>query len=92
MIGNFKNIGQSWCLEAEQVQRIMTSRWMLGLSSPLWNFDVVNQNRGDVDACQSADTAEFAVDVLVRWWQEFGHFDFPDAPYLLVMRLRWKQR
>lgn len=34
---------------------------------------------------QSADTAEFAVDALVLWWQEFGQFDFPNAPYVLIL-------
>lgn len=84
LIGNFKNNGQSWCLEAEQVNDHDFKVDALGRAVP-YGIYVVNQNRGYVYVGQSADTAEFAVDVLVRWWQEFGHFDFPDAPYLLVL-------
>lgn len=84
LIGNFKNNGQNWCLEAEQVNDHDFKVDALGRAVP-YGIYVVNQNRGYVYVGQSADTAEFAVDVLVRWWQEFGHFDFPDAPYLLVL-------
>jgi len=84
LIGNFKNNGQSWCLEAEQVNDHDFKLDAIGRAVPCGIY-VVNHNQGYVYVGQSADTAEFAVDVLVRWWQEFGRFDFPDAPDMLIL-------
>jgi len=84
LIGNFKNNGQSWCLEAERVNDHDFKSSATGHAVP-YGIYVVNHNQGYVYVGQSADTAEFAVDVLARWWQEFGKFDFPDAPYMLIL-------
>jgi hypothetical protein len=83
-IGNFKNNGQIWCLEAERVNDHDFKSDALGRAVP-YGIYVVNHNQGFVYVGQSADTAEFAVDVLARWWQEFGQFDFPDAPCMLIL-------
>ncbi len=84
LIGNFKNNGQSWCLEAERVNDHDFKSSATG-QAVSYGIYVMNHNQGYVYVGQSADTAEFAVDVLVRWWQEFGKFDFPDAPYMLIL-------
>jgi len=84
LIGNFKNNGQSWCLEAEQVNDHDFKLDAKGRAVP-YGIYVVNHNQGYVYVGQSADTAEFAVDILARWWQEFGQFDFPDAPCILIL-------
>lgn len=88
LIGNFKNNGQSWCLEAEQVNDHDFKLDALGRAVP-YGIYVVNHNQGYVYVGQSADCclqrAEFAVDVLARWWQDFGQFDFPDAPCMLIL-------
>ena len=34
---------------------------------------------------QSADTAQFAVEMIVRWWLAFGQYDFPSAPALSTL-------
>ena len=83
-IGNFKNNGQVWCLEAERVNDHDFKSDALGRAVP-YGIYVVNHNQGYVYVGQSADTAEFAVDVLARWWQEFGQFGFPDAPCMLIL-------
>jgi len=59
-------------------------------------------NLGYVGVGVSADTPEFAVDVIVWWWMQFGRHLYPDAPELLVLAdaggsngyrpLRWKQQ
>ncbi len=51
---------------------------------------------------QSADTAEFAVDAIVWWWQNYGCRLFPNAPEILILAdgggsngcrpRRWKQQ
>ena len=84
LIGNFKNNGQSWCLEAERVNDHDFKLDAKGRAVP-YGIYVVNHKQGYVYVGQSADTAEFAVDILARWWQEFGQFAFPDAPCILIL-------
>lgn len=84
LIGNFKNVGQSWCLEAEIVKDHDFKTEAQGRAVPYGIYDV-NHNRGYVYVGQSADTAEFAVDMFSSWWQEFGRVEFPNAPCLLAL-------
>ena len=101
LIGNFKNAGQSWRREAESVNDHDFKLDAIGQAVPYGLYDV-NHNRGYVYVGQSADTAEFAVDVIACWWQEIGQYDFPEATCLLILcdsggsngyRLRlWKLR
>lgn len=84
LIGNFKNAGQSWCLEAEWVNDHDFKSDALGRAVP-YGIYVLNHNRGYVYVGTSADTAEFAVEVLASWWQKIGQFDFPDAPAILIL-------
>ena len=56
----------------------------LGKAVPYGIYEV-NHNRGYVYLGKSADTAEFAVDMLSSWWQEFGRHEFPTAPCLLAL-------
>lgn len=84
LIGNFKNAGQSWCVEAERVNDHDFESAAIGKAVPYGIYEV-NHNRGYVYVGQSADTAEFAVDMLSRWWQEFGQHEFPTAPCLLAL-------
>lgn len=101
LIGNFKNAGQSWCLQAEHVNDHDFKLDAIGKAVPYGIYDL-NHNRGYVYVGQSADTAEFAVDIIERWWQEIGQHAFPGVSRLLILcdsggsngyRLRlWKVR
>jgi len=101
LIGNFKNAGQCWCQEAESVNDHDFKLDAIGQAVPYGLYDV-NHNRGYVYVGQSADTAEFAVGIIDRWWQEVGQHEFPGVPCLLILcdsggsngyRLRlWKVR
>jgi hypothetical protein len=84
LIGNFKNPGQRWCRKAERVNDHDFKLDALGRAVP-YGIYVLNHNRGYVYVGKSADTAEFAVDVLASWWQDIGQFDFPDAPSILIL-------
>lgn len=84
LIGNFKNAGRSWCQQAELVNDHDFASDAQGRAVPYGIYDV-NHNRGYVYVGQSADTAEFAVDMLSSWWQEFGRVAFPNAPCLLAL-------
>ena len=84
LIGNFKNAGQAWCREAEVVNDHDFETESQGRVTPYGVYNL-NHNRGYVYVGQSADTAEFAVEMLSGWWQQFGQVGFPNAPCLLVL-------
>ena len=84
LIGNFKNAGRCWCQEAEAVNDHDFESDAIGKAVPYGLYDV-NHNRGYVYVGQSADTAQFAVEMIARWWQAYGQHDFPDAPRLLTL-------
>ena len=50
---------------------------------PYGVFDVTN-NQGWVNVGDSADTSEFAVESIRRWWHTLGKHRFPNANRLLV--------
>jgi len=84
LIGNFKNAGRSWCQTAEVVNDHDFESDAIGKATPYGIYEV-NHNQGYVYVGQSADTAEFAVDVITQWWEAFGSRDYPAAPRLLVL-------
>lgn len=45
----------------------------------------VGSNRGSVYVGTSADTPEFAVTTLARWWEDEGRRRFPHAKELLIL-------
>lgn len=101
LIGNFKNAGRAWSQEAEAVNVHDFRSEAVGRAVPYGIYDVTH-NRGTVYVGSSVDTAQFAVDVLVRWWEAEGAIAFPGAEQLLILadgggsngcRLRlWKQQ
>lgn len=50
---------------------------------PYGIYDISN-NEGWVSVGDSADTAEFAVESIRRWWNQMGHKRFPDADRLMI--------
>jgi hypothetical protein len=84
LIGNFKNAGRSWCQAAEVVNDHDFDGDAIGKAVPYGIYDLTH-NRGYVYVGQSADTAEFAMDVIAHWWTAFGCHDFPNVPGVLVL-------
>jgi hypothetical protein len=84
LIGNFRNAGQCWCQEPEVVNDHDFESEALCKSVPYGIYDV-NRNCGYMYVSQSADTAQFAVDMIVRWWLAFGQYHYPNAPVLLIL-------
>jgi len=84
LIGNFKNAGQAWSREAEAVNVHDFLSEALGRGVPYGIYDV-QQNNGVVYVGQSADTAEFAVEAIRRWWHEHGQKSYPKATKLLIL-------
>jgi Rhodopirellula transposase DDE domain len=56
----------------------------LGKAVPYGIYDLAH-NRGAVYVGSSADTPEFAVTVLARWWEEEGRVIYPEAKQLLIL-------
>lgn len=84
LIGNFKNPGQIWCQTPVAVNDHDFEHDALGKAVPYGIYDL-KYNRGYVYVGQSADTPQFAVDSIARWWTEQGRFLYPDANKLLIL-------
>ncbi len=84
LIGNFKNAGQAWCQEADAVNVHDFLSDALGRGAPYGIFDV-QRNEGVVYVGTSADTPEFAVGAITRWWHEHGQAAYPEATHLLIL-------
>ena len=54
-----------------------------GKAVPYGIYDIVN-DEGWVSVGDFADTAEFAVEAVRRWWAQMGKDRFPDAKRLLI--------
>lgn len=84
LIGNFKRSGRTWCKEAEEVNEYDFPSLAICKAVPYGVYDVT-KNRGFVYVGTSGNTAEFAVDAIVRWWEEEGKETYPDAKSLLIL-------
>ena len=85
LIGDFANGGTEWQPGGEP-ERVRVHDFMdpaLGKAVPYGIYDVAN-NEGWVNVGDNADTAEFAVASIRRWWNEMGRARFPDADRLLI--------
>jgi hypothetical protein len=84
LIGNFKNAGQTWCLEAEEVNCHDFLTQGSGRASP-YGLYMPERDRGFVYVGLSADTPEFAVDAIASWWNCSGRRCYPQADKLLIL-------
>ena len=85
LVGDFANGGREWQREGEP-ERVRVHDFMdptLGKAVPYGIYDVAN-NEGWVNVGDNADTAEFAVASIRRWWNEMGRARFPHADRLLI--------
>lgn len=84
LIGNFKNSGQMWCQQAEEVSVHDFRQDAVGRAVPYGVYDLLH-NEGYVYVGNSADTSEFAVDAICRWWKDEDRTSFPDESKLLIL-------
>ena len=101
LIGPFKNAGQVWCETPQSVLMHDFPSDGIGKAIPYGIYDVL-QNLGYVYVGASAETPEFAVDAIVRWWSQAGVRRYPGALEILILvdgggangyrPRRWKQQ
>jgi hypothetical protein len=85
LIGDFANGGTEW-QPSGQPERVRVHDFAdpaLGKVVPYGIYDVAN-NEGWVNVGDNADTAEFAVESIRRWWNQMGQVRFPNAQRLLI--------
>lgn len=84
LIGNFKKAGQAGGLQPEYVNVHDFPQEAVGKAVPYGIYDLTH-NRGAVYGGASADTAQFAVTALSRWWEEEGRVSDPEAKQLFIL-------
>ena len=83
LIGNFKNPGRTWRLEALSVLATDFPRDADGKAIPYGVYDLA-LNRGFIGVGISHETAKFAVEVIRRWWLTEGRAAYPNQTELLI--------
>ena len=84
LIGDFYNRGTQWTKTAQAVNTHDFPSYAEGQARPYGIYDIA-RNSGYIAVGKSADTPEFAVDVISWWWQDFGKKDYLDPPELLLL-------
>ena len=84
LVGNFKNPGCVWSLEATAVKDHDFRSEAQGMAIPYGIYDVV-ANRGSVFVGTSHDTPEFAAGKVARWWRHCGRRNYSDVSQLLIL-------
>jgi len=85
LVGEFANKGAEYSPSGKP-ERVKTHDFVdpeLGRAIPYGVYDTVN-DEGWVSVGDTADTAEFAVESIRRWWRQMGSSRFPDAHRLLI--------
>jgi transposase len=84
ILGNNKNDGQEY-RKVKNPRAVMDHDFLteLGKVVPYGVYDV-NKNEGFVNLGISADTAEFAIESISRWWQTLGKNTYPNATELYI--------
>jgi hypothetical protein len=85
LIGDFHNGGVEWQPQGEP-ERVRVHDFIdteLGKAIPYGIYDIRN-DEGWVSVGDTADTAQFAVESIRRWWGAMGSQRFPSSTRLLV--------
>lgn len=85
LIGQFKNNGFEWQAKGESTEVNVYDFLSLadGKAIPYGVYDLVH-NQGFVNVGIDHETAEFAVESIRRWWQQWGKALYPGKKALLI--------
>jgi hypothetical protein len=86
LVGNFSNGGREWQPQGQPEKTLLHDfpDPEMGKAIPYGVYDV-GQNQGWVSVGIDHDTAEFAMDSILSWWQHMGCKTYPKATELLIM-------
>lgn len=84
VVGQFKNPGKVLAREPILVRDHDFRSEGIGMAVPYGLYETLT-NRGHIFVGTSHDTAEFAVEAMVRWWKNDGRRDYPGAKRLLIL-------
>jgi hypothetical protein len=84
LIGPFRNRGQCWCREADEVDEHDFPSAAECQAVPFGVYDVI-KNKGYVVVGTSNNTPEFAVNSVVRWWETVGRSSYSAAGQVLIL-------
>lgn len=83
LVGNFKNAGRTWRREARSVLSTDFPSDADGKAIPYGVYDLA-RNRAFIGVGVSHETAEFAVNVIRRWWWMEGRSAYSGQTELLI--------
>lgn len=84
-MGAFKNAGRAWRPKGHPREVNIFDYPSLGLGTAIpYGAHDVGRNQGFVSVGVSADTADFAVEAIRRWWRLFGRRHSREATGLLI--------
>jgi len=83
LIGNYRREGRSWRKKAREVESYFASHAQC-VAVPFGIYDL-GKNTGYVTVGISHNTAEFAANCLVSWWQRYGRSAYPMCDRLLIL-------
>jgi Rhodopirellula transposase DDE domain len=84
LIGEFRNSGKVWSRQAEEVSEHDFPSLAVCRAVPYGIYDVT-KNKGYVFVGTAADTPEFAVDAIAKWWESDGQVEYPAKGRLLIL-------
>ena len=84
LIGNFKNPGKTWRKSVDKVYDHDFRSHAVGIAAPYGIFEPVS-NLGTVIVGKSFDTAEFAVDCIEVWLNDFAQERYHSIKELLIL-------
>lgn len=85
LIGSFKNNGKTWRKKGnpKKVNVYDYPGLAEGKATPYGAYDL-RHNEGLVNIGMTNDTAEFAVNSILQWWNRMGRMHYPHAKNLLI--------
>jgi hypothetical protein len=84
-IGNFKNNGSEWH-KSKEPTKVLDHDFPLkekGKATPYGVYDI-SENKGFVNVGISSDTAEFATNSILKWWEIVGKKTYPNATKIMI--------
>jgi hypothetical protein len=85
LIGNFKNEGREWNPKGKPTEvEVYDYLPKDGIKAVPYGIYDVALNKGFVNLGTSADTAVFAGKSILKWWEEVGRYDYPNATRLMI--------